>query len=868
MGILPTQLQSVTDNLSSDFQNQLNSHLSSSVGQTGFQISGTPWENSRIADPWFQSISIMPERWDQFFPYRLLVIDTYNGNVIVNGSSQIQTTINSYDPTITWQAIGSQWLFQLPISPQQLNITDQFAIATTATLRGVLEEHNSVKFKLISAQGTMGVWPYKASVVAPPGSPSLVQSLFGGTIAAASSLLTQVSHVINLATSNHPASKPTTKRPQQTPEGYGSTGYYQAMFLQQFLEQYAVAKKDPANAGWRLVFDIPKQNQSYIVTPMAFTWQQSQNDPLKINYSIQFKAWRRIDLKEAKPTTTDAPAPLSPTGLQNILNILTAARSAMSASLNLIGAVTSDLEAPLTALQQATLLVKDLAGVAVTVADLPSQIINAYSSAIKTAINTLSNTIQTTSTSAAVVAATAAVVASTVAAEGLSLGAVQSGQLGPGAAAATNSDPSNNIFSNSNANFDLFDQVPISNLSLNPTQQATVNNIVQQAQQTTVAQLKGYRSTLLNLALLLSNSFGTGSAYYNQIYGLPAPTPRIQPITLDEYDLLTALYQSIQSLDILSATTQIDDNNIQTSMQYVAGLANLANIPFDQTQSKILAPVPFGLNIEQISLRYLGDPNRWIEIATLNSLRDPYIDENGFQYPLLSNATGRQIVVGSNQYLYIGQTVILMSATQQASPRTILGIEVLSTTSFLLTLDGLANLNNFVTVDSAYIQAYLPGTVNSQQKIYIPSNLPVPNVVNILQPTSTTADPLTALSKVDLLLTDSGDLAINNYGDFRFSSGITNIMQALKIKIGTPLGRVVTHPDFGLFLTPGIMNSDLSVQDVFNNLNNLIQQDPRFAGINTLQVNLNGPTLSINMAVALAGIEGVFPVNFVLTNPN
>src|SRR5581483_5622658 len=387
--------------------------------------------------------------------------------------------------------------------------------------------------------------------------------------------------------------------------------------------------------------------------------------------------------------------------------------------------------------------------------------------------------------------------------EGLSLSNVAGGQLGVSAAQAQSVDPSNNIFSNPANNFTLMDSVPVTSLTLNAAQQNAVDQAIQAARSLTVDDLKQYRATIQTLALQLSNSFGTGAAFYSKVYNTPAPTTRIQPITLDEYDILKSLYDVMQSYDILTATTQVDDANKQTNMEYVAGLADASGIQFSIPNSKVLAPVPFGLSIEGIALRYLGDAQRWLEIATLNNLRDPYIDEDGFQLTLLSNASGRQITISDITNLYIGQRVLLESSTQVPSARVILGIDRLSDTSFLITLDGAPNLDNFVTADGAYLQAYLPGTVNSQQKIFIPSDQAVPNDPNIVVPSSTSNDPLTGLSKVDWLLTDSGDLAVNSFGDFRYSSGITNIIQALKLKVGTQKGTILTHPEFGLGIRSG-----------------------------------------------------------------
>ena len=838
---------------------------------------GTPTsssQNNSTSQPrFFFPVTIDGSRWDGLFPYRFVVIDTSKpGNPIVNYNSQNNNDSVTSDVygkngvfTIAFQQLSQQWVCQLPITPEQLNITDLFSITTSATLRGVIEEHNGVKFKTITASGTFGVWPSRQTVVNPPGTPSLVQSLFGGTLEALGNLQSSAQRVFNTINTGHPASKPTTVTPSKSPEGLASTGYYQAMFLQQFLEQYAEAKKIPANAGWRLVFDIPKQNQSFIVTPVQFVWQQTVNKPIQTLYTLQLKAWRRVDLKQKVSPAPPSIQTVSPGILQRILNTLTAAQQLCSSAISLIGAVTSDIEAPLEALRQTAMLVKDYAGIFQTAADLPFQLQTAFASAIGDAINTIQsiNGLPVAASSNSEVAAPlAAIQQAYTQNEGLSMAAVANGQLGNAAAQLQINNPANTVFANPQANYALFSQVPVDNLVLSTAQQNDVDNALEAARALTVADLLNNRAIILKLALLLSNFFGSGDAYYNEIFGLPPPLVTAVPINIDQYEFLQSLYDVLQSYDILTATTQLDDNNIQSNMQYVAGLASEAGIEFTIPNSMILVPVPFGLTIEGIALRYLGDPQLWLDIVTLNNLKEPYIDEDGFQYPLLSNAYGRQITVGSNENLYIGQTVTLYSATQAPSVRTILGIDTLSSSSYLITLNGNPNLNNFTTIDQAYLQAYLPGTVNSQQKIYVPSNITPEATPTIVVPASTSVDPLTGLSQVDILLQSNGDIALNNYGDFRYSYGMTNIVQALQIKMGTVAGTVLLHPEFGVGIPPGTSNGSVNVQQIYSSINKQIQQDPRFAGLSNLNINLAGPKLSINMAVQLANQQGVFPITF------
>lgn len=862
LGNLGNQLQKNIDGLKADVLSQINA-LTGQGGARSVAGSALPWDNSKSR--FFLPVSIDADRWDKLFPYRLMVIDTSKGNQIVNGTANMDINIrkDAGRTAIEFTPITKQWIYTLPITPQALSIADQYAINTTATLLGIVEEHSGVRFKMINAQGTMGVWSFRDSVVQPPSSPDVIQSIFGGTLSAIGNTLGQVARTINSATSNHPAPKPISKRPENSSHGKNSTGYYHAMALMSFLEQYAEAKKDPKNSAWRLILDIPKQNQSFVVTPISFNWTQNAQKPMEIMYNMQMKAWRRIDLK-AKVKEKSTVQPLSPGILQRVINTVAQARATMSSIIDLIGAVRSDVTRPLEVLRQTSLFVKDLAGVVITAADLPFQVQRDFKYAISDFFKSLSTgeVLRNAATDPAVAQALKDLKIGWNRAEGVSSASVRAGQLGPGAADAQKIDPGMAVFDKPEKSHSLIDSANVFSLQLNATQQEQVEKAVSDVRLITVDDLKTFRTVINELSLQLANNFGAGSSYYNKIYGRPAPATRIQEMTLDEYQILRVLYDVIQAYDILTATTQVDDLNKKTNMEYVAGLASDVNILFNTSESKILAPVPFGLSVEGIAMRYLGDAQRWLEIATLNNLRSPYIDENGFKYTLLSNASGRQITVGSEENLFVGQRIVIRSATQTQTARKILGIDRLSDVSFLLTLDGESNLDNFTTVDLAYLQAYLPGTVNSQQKIFIPSEIAVSNDPRIIVPASTQSDPLVGLSKVDWLLTDTGDLATNSYGDLRLSAGLTNLIQALKIKLGTQKGRVLLHPEFGLGIRAGQMSSDTDAKQVFDDLNKLIGEDSRFQGLDSLQVILNGPTMTINMGVRLAGNNGVFPIAF------
>src|SRR5271165_6637532 len=63
----------------------------SQLNQTASIVS-KPWDksNSNVVSPFFSYINpIDATRWNQLFPYRLLVVDVNNSNKIVNGGSSL-----------------------------------------------------------------------------------------------------------------------------------------------------------------------------------------------------------------------------------------------------------------------------------------------------------------------------------------------------------------------------------------------------------------------------------------------------------------------------------------------------------------------------------------------------------------------------------------------------------------------------------------------------------------------------------------------------------------------------------------------------------------------------------------------------------
>jgi hypothetical protein len=542
----------------------------------------------------------------------------------------------------------------------------------------------------------------------------------------------------------------------------------------------------------------------------------------------------------------------------------------MSAASNTIKAVRADFRKPFDELRKVTLFIKDFAGVATSLVDLPNQIKKDISSATKQRSQDIQLALGGSSTTnSGTVKATATIAAIRQNAEvneGLSDQDIQDGVNGNDAANANQVSPINQIYEEPESNFEFFNSISLDELSLTPQQQAAIQDEIELNSLISAEEIRDIIANTQNLILDLSNNFGAGDEFFSQVYGRPAPRKRATPMSVEEFELLAALEQVVLDMNILIATRDIDDQRIQSSLEYVGGLAEDSDIPFNASSTaKYLAPVPFGLTVEEISARYLGDPDRYNEIITLNNLRSPYIDEDGFFYNLLSNGDGRQFNISSNKNLFVGQKIQLSSNTTPTFTRKITSIERITDTNYLVTVDGLSDLNSLTTVDQAKMKGFLPGTVNSQNQIFIPSDQAVEAEPRTYDIPYLKEDTLTGLSKIDWLIADNGDVVLNSFGEVALANGLNNLVQAMRMKINTAKGEIMSNPEFGLGLQPGINVTDANIENILQDLTSMVTEDSRFEGVDNIELNVLPPEISLSITARLANGRGIFPINFTVS---
>ena len=860
-----TNLQKQADDLIQKAKDQAFGNSSSS--QPGDASLTTPWDKNPN-NQFYPNTPIDPARWDKLFPYKLVVINAET-NRIVEGNSdgggiQLVPESGTTGPVvITANMPSTKWEYTFPITPQQMSTTSRFAITVTPTQQGVTEEHGGIYFKDITISGTTGVFPQR------PLTGTDTRSNSGFSISQFVASTTQAFDQLASAARNFASSvgiSSATKKAKPTDSQLYSTGYFQALYLGRFLEQYALMKKSADKAYWRLVFVNQKDNEAYVVTPISFNLGRSVSNPMEYTYTLQMRAWRRTSLETSAEVGVNDSLGINNSGfLARANQILSNSRLLLSSSQNLIRAVRSDFRRPFEILRQTAVLVKNLSGEVQTAADLPSAIIRDARGLLAESLNELkrANNINRRTandiTSGKKERQINDLIGTSLQNEGVSFSS-----SGAPYGKAVDQDPAFNPFSNPEANFDLLNDISLDTISLNSQLSEALSVDQENIARLTVADLRSYSAEIQQLAIDIANQFGAGDSTAYDVLGLSAPKERSVDMSIDELQILEALYDVRSVFDALTVTTDVDDDNILNPIQFTRDLANENGITFNDSPSKVLVPVPFGLSIEQIALRYLGDAERWVEIATINSLREPYIDETGFTLNLLSNGEGRQFTVPRDNRLYVGQKIILKDNNTPMFSRNIINIEEIGATTLLITVDGQPNLDILQTAQGANIRAYLAGTVNSQDQIFIPVELDAVSQENILPPPVFREDPLVKLSKVDVLVGEDGDIKLDPLGDFRLSAGLTNLLQALRIMFSTTQGDVMSDPNFGVGIKVGTSTADIDLAKLVKQIKSQVESDPRYSRVASLKITVNGPELAINMSVEIAGDNGVVPINFVL----
>lgn len=769
-------------------------------------------------------------RWNKVYPYQLIVV--YR------------------DPERGWREVVGQ-KFTLPIPPQNLDLEMPFAITTSASLGGIIEEHNGAPFRIIQFTGTTGVLPLKDTQQTVLNF-NEAQAIFAGTINAASNLLADATRAgLVLSRNNNIVPNEEFNNPQSSISR--TSGYYQYHQLKNFLEYYAKQKQTAAGNKLRLAFAMWKDNSVYLVTPMTF--RVNRSSPYEYAYNLAFKAWGRITLDAQVGSIDYTPVERDPNRISKIITTIDGIRGTIEDARKILESVRGDIDKALfTPLREVSLSLKAITGYNQTLADLPFNIASDCLEAViafnKVKVNSpnLDPAIQKLLSDFSVLTGKAS---------------TGSADTSTTASALKGGHPAIKIFNNPKDFYSVFSNINVSTLRINA---ATQNKIKTEISRVSTFTRKDYeirRDSVKQVLIDFCDSVGLGSTTFSNTFGIAPRGSNVNKVATDEdFDIIFNLNNAVIQLNALCVSNKIDPDKVD-AIEFIAGLAQKSGIAFTQPKSKFLVPFPYGHTLEQVSQLYLNDIDRWHEIATLNGLREPFVDEVGFDLVLSTNGIENTIQVSDVSNLYIGQFVWISSAVVKPEKRRITGIKKIADGIYIVSLNGIADLSKFTAITQAKIHAYLPDTVNSQMSIYIPSDHDIdsPDFDTKAIPGVDYYDNLVRVGGISLLLDQNNNIIFTPNGGTKLAVGLTNIIQKARIALSTPKGSLQHHPSYGLPVQPGESTADISAKDILKSIQDMFSKDPTFTSITSASVVKNGPTSRINVNIGVAGIDQAIPIS-------
>lgn len=784
---------------------------------------------------WFQ-----PEtdylRWDQSFPYQLLVVRREHGG--------------------SWRQLDD-WQFTLPIPPRSLRI--QTPIPTDLILNedGAVEITNDIRLRVISLQGTTGVLPLRPAARYAPF--SRAQTIIAGVASR--------NFADNVASRGAEAQRylpPSVVTDDQILGDVGKvSGYAQFLELEKFIERYHAFKKTKDGRECRLALAVWKSQHVWLLTLQSFDLARVIPDVYSYPYSIVGRSDGRISL-DAAPAAFQGPAPLSadPKTLASTLRTMNAVRSALAQRADLIGSASGNFSTLVNEpARSISLALRDLSGVSASLADLPRSIVAASKAAVVSLIASRAGSDAIPSGLARAAAMGSEV--ERVRALGALLARSDTRTAALLSSGALANLPANDIFANPEKHHEFFVGIKPGDLQLPLAVSAAISAERARVAAVTAEEYSRQRAGVQLAADKLAAMVGLSSPTYEATIGLELP-PAQRAATDDDFQSLFALNQLAMTLDLMAARAPRQVDATAAAMEYVSGLASDAGMSVEVPRSKLAVPFPAGMTLQQVSAMYL--PNTDLddgaqELATLNNLREPFVDEIGRAISILAPPTGKTVTIGEDGAgLVAGQQVVLSARSQPDLSAIVLSLSRVGG-SWLVGLS--VDASGYAPSQGGYLRVFAPGTIRGGQILWIPSQEdPSEDDFDVLDP-STPADqlPLLKISGTDLLLDQNGDIVITPDGDFLYARGLALVTQAVRVAIGTPRGALLRHPSFGLREVVGLRTGDFDLKDVTKSIQETFADDPLFRSVDAVAVSQDGPTIDVATTLSVAGSNRPVPVS-------
>jgi hypothetical protein len=208
----------------------------------------------------------------------------------------------------------------------------------------------------------------------------------------------------------------------------------------------------------------------------------------------------------------------------------------------------------------------------------------------------------------------------------------------------------------------------------------------------------------------------------------------------------------------------------------------------------------------------------------------------------------------------MNQPVMILDDTKVPVNARIKTIEIVDNITVLVTLN--QDVSGYGQSTNARIKAYLPNTVNSNMMMYIPTSS-APNVLASdfkFSPDTDDQSVLAAIAGTDIMLNSEGDIAVLPSGDVKVAGGIANLVQAAKLKLTTPKGSLIQHPDYGLGILAGSPTQEFDANETFADIERAFADDDRFDSVLASRVTKRGGVVTIDVALQPPQTNSILPL--------